>query len=200
MNDRDREQFDDELTAKARELAGDVEPERDLWPGIHAAIHESMQGPAATASVFGASFQRYLAQAAAVMLLVGGSSGLTYLAISGDRDNVSPVAAGIELPLDAVSASFGSQYTLGPDFQDARRNVEGRLETELERLSPEARAEVEANIETIRTAIAEINKALAEEPDNVLLQQLLLSSYQEELAVMRKVNGITNTVMLRDDI
>ena len=196
MTERDHERVDDELMARARGLAHDVQPDRDLWPGVAAAIAES----ARRSGAFTASWQRYLAQAAAVILLVGGSSGLTYLAVSGDSDNVSPVATGTGLPLDAVSASFGSQYTLGPDFQDARRNLEGRLERELERLSPEARAEVEANMQTIRTAINEISGALADEPDNVLLQELLLSSYQEELALMRKVDGITSAVMLRDDI
>ena len=141
-----------------------------------------------------------LAQAAAVILLVGGSSLLTYLAVKDDASKVSPVAATNIQTLDAVSASFGGQYSLGPDFQDARRDLEGRLEQELERLSPEARDDVQASLETIRTAIAAINEALVEEPDNALLQELLMRSYREELAVMRRINGITNAVMYREDI
>ena len=104
------------------------------------------------------------------------------------------------MPLDVSAASFGNQYTLGPDFQDARRDLEGRLERELETvIAGGQRADVEANMQTIRTAINEISTALSEEPDNVLLQELLLSTYQEELALMRKVNGITSAVMLRED-
>ena len=166
-------------------------PERDLWPSIEAGID-------APAPSF-LPWQRYLAQAAAVIVLVGGSSGLTYLAVGGRRKSrVAGRAAGT-MPLDVSAASFGDQYTLGPDFQDARRDLEGRLERELDRLSPAARSDVEANMQTIRTAINEISTALSEEPDNVLLQELLLSTYQEELALMRKVNGITSAVMLRED-
>jgi hypothetical protein len=59
---------------------------------------------------------------------------------------------------------------------------------------------VEKNIKAIRAAIDEINKALADEPDNVLLQELLLSTYREELSVMMKVDRVANAVMLRSDI
>ena len=141
-----------------------------------------------------------LAQAAAVILLVGGSSTLTYLAVRGDSAGVSQISATNVQSLDAVSASFGGQYALGPDFQDARRDLEGTLEQELDRLSPETRAEVEESLKTIRTAIASINEALVEEPDNALLQELLMRSYRDELAVMRRVNGIANAVMYREDI
>jgi hypothetical protein len=36
--------------------------------------------------------------------------------------------------------------------------------------------------------------------DNVLLQELLLNTYGEELTVMRKVDGLANSVMRREDI
>lgn len=191
MKEHDYNEASAKLMREARELPQDILPERDLWPSIEAGID-------APAPSF-LPWQRYLAQAAAVVLLVGGSSGLTYLAVGGDANRVSPVVQSGSMPLDVSAASFGNQYTLGPDFQDARRDLEGRLERELERLSPAARADVEANMQTIRTAINEISTALSEEPDNVLLQELLLSTYQEELALMRKVNGITSAVMLRED-
>ena len=176
----------------AADLRRDVQPSRDLWPGIAAEI----QAPAET----GFQWRSMLAQAAAVVLLIGGSSGLTWLAVKDDSTNVSPVTASNVAPLAAVPASFGDRYSLGPDFIDARRDLEGRLQQELARLSPETRTDVESSLQTIRSAIADINTALAAEPDNPLLQELLLSSYREELAVMQQINGITTTVMRRNDI
>ena len=61
-------------------------------------------------------------------------------------------------------------------------------------------AGVEKNLEIIRTAIAEINAALEQSPDNILLQDLLIDTYQQELAVMRKIGGLTHNVMSRNDI
>ena len=112
-----------------------------------------------------------------------------------------PAADGVpQLVFEPASASFGSQYNLGPDYVDARRVLSGNLSEQLEALSPEAREEVLTNMETIRKAIDDINRALADDPDNVLLQQLLIDTYRDELAVMRKVDVISNAAMYRGDI
>jgi hypothetical protein len=183
---------DDALMRAAAALPREIKPGRDLWPGIELAISGRQQrnrwwsGP--------------LAQAAAVLLLVGGSSGVTYLAIKNDGGSLSPVALEGERVFVPVSGSFGSRYNLGPEFQDARDSLAARLDSEMEKLSPESRAEVQKNLDTIRAAIVEINKALANEPDNVLLQDLLIRTYHDELTLMQKVGGIQNSAMRRTDI
>jgi hypothetical protein len=195
MNGNDDKSFDDELMARAGTLATEVRPERDLWPEIEQAI-------AAPAAPRRAGRGSMWAQAAAVVLLVGGSSGLTYLAMDGRDDPTVPSAlspAG-EFRIEPVSANFGSQYTLGPDFIDARRVLKGSFEEELVNLSPEAREEVLQNLDTIRQAINDINEALSHEPDNVLLQKLLLDTYRSELSLMMQVDGITRNAMYRGDI
>jgi hypothetical protein len=194
MTDKDDSTKNDELMAKAAALATAVSPERDLWPGIEQAISEPVRP---RRSGFGSMW----AQAAAVVLLVGGSSGLTYLAMTGDEDpTVPPMADTIELGFEPVSANFGSQYTLGPDYIDARRILKGSFDENLESLSPEAREEVIRNLATIRQAIDDINKALADQPDSVLLQELLLDSYRNELSLMMQVDGVTRNAMYRGDI
>ncbi|MBT5220508.1 MAG: hypothetical protein HOM16_13660 [Woeseia sp.] len=75
-----------------------------------------------------------------------------------------------------------------------------RLDDELEQMDPETRLNIEDNIRTIQDAIADINRALANEPDNVLLQEMLLDTYRDELSLMRRIDGISNTGMRRDDI
>jgi hypothetical protein len=192
MNDTDDNNFDDLMTAAA-DLATEVKPGRDLWPGIEQAITKPAR-PART------MWNTVWAQAAAVLLLVGGSSGLTYLALTDNGDVMTPVAGAPRLVFESASGSFGSQYNLGPDYLDAQRDLAGRLDDELAHLTPEVRDAVETNIAAIRTAIAEINVALAEDPDNVLLQELLLSTYREELTLMKQVNGIGLSAMRRGDI
>jgi hypothetical protein len=193
MNDIDDKNFDDKLMAAAAGLATEVKPGRDLWPGIEQAISKPAR-PARTA------WNTVWAQAAAVLLLVGGSSGVTYLAVTDSTNVTSPVAGGPTLVFESVSGSFGSQYNLGPAYLDAQRDLAGRLDDELSQLTPEVREAVETNIKAIRSAIADINVALAEDPDNVLLQELLLSTYREELTLMKQVNGINRSAMRRGDI
>jgi hypothetical protein len=194
MNDRDDNAIEAELMAKAARLSTSVTPERDLWPGIEQAITAPPQRERSL-------WNGVWAQAAAIVLLVGGSSGLTYLAMTGDEDPTVPDAAGTpQLTFEPVSGSFGSQYNLGPDYIDARRVVSGNLDEQLEQLSPETRDAVRRNMATIQQAIDDINVALAEDPDNVLLQQLLIDTYLDELALMRQVDGISNAAMYREDI
>jgi len=189
MNENDDNAFDDELMARATQLATDIKPDRDLWPEIAQQISEPRRPR-----------RSGWAQAAAVVLLVGGSSGITYLAVNDSGDPVTTVGGAQTLIFEPVSGSFGSQYNLGPDYQDARRMLAGQLADELENLAPDTRADVVASLESIRRAIRDINKALAEEPDNVLLQDLLLKTYREELTLMNRVDGITRAAMRRGDI
>ncbi len=178
---------DDRLMANAARLRQAIPPERDLWPGIEAAIGQPARR----------RWTPYFAQAAAVLLLVAGSSFVTYTVM--DKETVvveRPVDGGLVLE----QASFGGQYELSNGYKLARTDVETQMQHELEKLSPEARAGVEQNLAVIRDAIAEINAALEQEPGNALLQALLMKTYREELAVMRKVGGLTQDVMSRNDI
>lgn len=185
---------EEKIMALAAEMPREVMPDRDLWPAIAASMDDGHGRQRAAGST------HWLARAAAVVLLVGASSGMTWLMLENNGSTAGPGQGTAELTFQPVSGSIGSQYTLGPDFQDARDSLVGKLDEELLRLPPDTRAEVEQNMQVIRAAIAEINKALAEEPDNALLQELLISTYSEELAIMRKVDVIANAAMHRTDI
>ena len=183
MNEIER---DDKLIAEASKLSTEISPERDLWPGIEQAIRVPQRS----------RWTPRFAQAAAVVLLVGASSMITWMATK-DQARIIEV-----VPADLVfeQASFGGRYALGVGYQEAHRDLQAQLDAELVRLSPDARKEVEENLAMIRGAIGQINKALADEPDNPLLQELLLQTYREELAMMQRVGGLTQHVMSRKDI
>lgn len=183
MNDIER---DNELIAEASKLSTEISPDRDLWPGIETAINEPHRS----------RWTPRFAQAAAVFLLVGASSMVTYLATKDQVQVVEVVPAGLVFE----QASFGGRYALGVGYQEAHRDLEAQLNEELQRLSPAAREVVQQNLAMIRGAIGQINTALAEEPDNQLLQELLLQTYREELAMMQRVGGLTQHVMSRKDI
>jgi len=176
--------FDDRLDQAARQLATGVTPQRDLWPGIEQAIRTPQRRTP------------WYAQAAAVILLVGASSGITYLAVT---NNAGPT---VSVPAELVfeRAAFGGEYHLGPGFQAARNSLRAQLDAELDRLSPEAQQDIQANLDVIHGAIVQINTALEQEPDNARLQQQLLRAYREELALLRRVGGLTRNVMIRNDI
>lgn len=183
------DKIDDKLLVAAKRLKTEIAPERDLWPEIAAAMSE-------TAEPRRSRWTPMLAQAAAVILLVGASSSITYMVVKDQEQPITRVAP--ELLFEQTA--FGNRYNLGPGFQDARNELVAELDVELERLSPESRAEIETNIGLIHTAILDINEALEQEPDNVLLQQQLLNAYREELTLLRRVGGLTRNIMARNDI
>lgn len=178
-------EYEDRIEQAARGLRQEISPERDLWPAINEAISTPQRS----------RWTPMLAQAAAIILLVGGSSGITYMMM---QDDVQPVT---EVTPDLVfqRASFGN-HNLGPGFQDARDALAAELDAELARLSPEARAEVGQNLDVIHTAIVDINAALEQDPGNTMLQQKLLQAYREELSMLRRVSTLTRNVMVRNDI
>ncbi len=177
---------DDELMRAAAQLKKAVRPERDLWQGISEAIAQ----PAPR------RWSPMLAQAAAVVLLVGASSAVTYMTMKESAP--SPVVTTPDMIFE--KASFGNRYNLGPGFQDARNLLVAEFEVELERLSPEARATIETNLTLMHTAINEMNSALEADPENTVLQDRLLRAYREELALLRRMGELTRNLMLRNDI
>lgn len=183
---------DDKLMQDAARLATEIAPKRDLWPEIEASISAPPKR----------NWTPYFAQAAAVVVLVAASSMLTYtLTKEGPIDTPPPVGERPDFNWRTeVVMGGGEPIQFDQSFQIARGNLQTQLDKELGRLSPESRTEVERNLQVIREAVAEINEALEEEPDSVLLQDLLLKTYREELAVMRKVGGLTQSVMSRNDI
>ena len=182
----DKQSFDDKLTEAAARLDTEVSPDRDLWPEVASAIARRSR------SRWNATF----AQAAAVVLIIGASSGLTYLAMNNRTPSATPAVG--TAPLVIEQASFGENYMLGPDYQDARNSLQAQLDVQLERMSPEAKADVLRNLEAIRSVIEEINRALANDPESALLQELLLSTYQQELSLMMKVGGISHAMSRTD--
>lgn len=183
MNDIDR---DDKLIAAASGLATGISPDRDLWPGIEQAITTPKRS----------RWTPMLAQAAAVVLLVGASSGITYLTMKEE-----PVVMQRFSPeLQFERTAFGAEQTLGSVYRSAQGNYQADLNKELEKLSPEVRADIEKNLALIEDAIAEINLALEQNPDSVLLQELLVRSYREQHTLLRRVGALTQHVMVRKDI
>jgi len=179
-------EHDDTLVAAARQLSTEISPERDLWPGIA----EHLEAPQRS------RWAPMLAQAAAVLVLIAASSGITWYAVQEDPILVTEIRP----ELTVQQAAFGSRYTLGPEFFDARDSLEQGFDQALGRLSPEQREDVEASLMVIRKVIADINVELNKDPTNVYLQEILMKSYREELGLMQRVGGLTRNVMRRNDI
>jgi hypothetical protein len=179
---------DTALDFALRDLPADVEPGRDLWTEIAARIEAEGRAPARRPA--------WPMQAAAAVLLVAASSLLTATWL-GRREAVAPVASAptpvvAESPVRGVPAAFGPSGTLDAEYVAARKQLSTMLEARIASMPESARTKLELNLGELRRAADQINEALAQQPGDALLEELLLKTYQDELAVLANVNQLAS--------
>jgi len=166
-------------------LSLDVPPGRDLWPTIAAQLE-----PASTERSRAPARRTWPGQAAAAIVLVVASSLIT-AALDRRHEGPQVVQAPVSGDLQVVPAAFGPTHTLSPGYQAAHRQLTAMLQQRIGRMPPAARQKLELNLAELRQAASEINAALAEQPGDPLLEELLLNTYQEELSVLAAANQLT---------
>jgi hypothetical protein len=190
-------ELDAQLEARLRELPSDVEPGRDLWPGIAARLEQQVAAPPQRVTRRPA----WAWQAAAALVLVAGSSLLTASLL----DRSPPAGQSASQPSRAapdraqggasvLPAAFGPTGRLDSEYLVAREQLTRMLEERIAVMPPSARAKLEFNLGEMRRAADEINAALAAQPGDPLLEELLLKTYQDELAVLSNVNQLTDSL------
>jgi hypothetical protein len=165
------------LDAVLARLPKAIEPSRDLWPAIEAGLESRTARPR----------QNWGWLAAAGVLVAVGSSLITATLLREGRPDPAQLAAAVE-GTPVVPAAFGPVGRMGPGYLATRRVLLRELEARIDRLPPEAQKALERNLAELHRASAEINAALALKPGDPLLEELLLNTYQDELAVLASVN------------
>ena len=184
------------LDAGLGKLPLEVAPGRDLWPDIAARIEERAPPVAATSRR-----SAWLWQVAAAVVLVAGSSLLTASLLDRNvlvqQSAVPAVQANAHAASDAavvMPAAFGPAGQLDPEYVAARRQLTQVLDQRVAALPTSARAKLEFNLGEMRRAADEINAALAEQPGDPLLEELLLKTYQDELAMLSNISQLTSSL------
>jgi hypothetical protein len=185
MNESDK----DPLLEALGRLPKDVQPPRDLWSDIAQEIASSTPKP-----------RRSVTRWAAAFAGIAFAAALSYYALRPTTPTLqSPSQTAHEQP--AVTPSwFNAEITpvaLGPEYQQARLTLATDLFRHIQRLSPEERAKVELGLKQIDEGLRSIGEALQAHPDSILLQQLVLSAYQQELQFMQDVSTTTNAALGR---
>jgi len=179
---------DERLDRALRSLPPGVEPQRDLWPDIAARLDRTEQGFARTAPR-----RAWRWQVAAAVVLVAASSLLTATLVS--RGKAVPLAQALVTGpgVRMMPAVFGPAHVPSPEYEAARRQLSKMLQQRMARMPPSARQKLEANLAEMQRAAAGINAALDQQPGDPLLEELLLNTYHDELAMLAVVNQLTST-------
>jgi hypothetical protein len=87
--------------------------------------------------------------------------------------------------------ALGGRAALGEGFLQVREELSTDFASKLEELDPATRDVVEANLKVIHGALSRIEGALAGNPDDAVLQDLLMSTYRQELDYMGRVGRMS---------
>ena len=160
------------------ELKQDVPPARDLWPAISAAIEADKAAVAAPPVRRRAAWMPAAGMAAAVALVtLGVFIGRAIAPPTGTQVAGNPpaqVAAGQPLLIDAK-------------YQQQRDALFAEVQAKLATMPAVERDKVKASLDTLQQSIKDIEAALGSDPANALLQELLVSSCQEEMRALTVV-------------
>jgi hypothetical protein len=173
MNDPIRKSLDERLA----DLPLDVQPARNLWPGIAARLQRSPRRA-----------RRLLFPAAAGLAGACAASALTWAVLHGPP--ASPA-----MQMDRRAPIFGELRN--PGYVAARDSLEINFRERLALLDPVTRAHIEASLAVIRQAHEDIRKALASDPASPVLEQLWQSTWHDELDLYDQVVRATQPTMTR---
>jgi putative zinc finger protein len=160
-------------------LPRSVPPAGDLWPAIHARLTPRGRGRVAVPGWW---------LAAAAVLLIAVSSGVTALVLRrtepGSTPSAGPPVRLSTLPPDRLAA-IEAQYSA------ASADLAGVLGKARARLAPETVATIERNLATIDSALAESRRALARDPANAVLEQLVVAAWRQKLDFLRRATALS---------
>jgi hypothetical protein len=146
------------LVGEARSLPRSILPERDLWTGIEARL-----APVAPPVTRRRWYQPLVLLAAALFLLIAGAT----LATLYQRQTTS-------------------QFALEQQrYAQATADLARKLADDPAHLSASTRAVVERNLVIVDQAIQEAEAALASDPGNAELEQMVLARYAQRLALLK---------------
>jgi hypothetical protein len=188
------------LKAQLASLPRDIAPPAHVLAGVHARIAEApmttatpmtaaagasaqaISAPAGTAAAATWRVRPRLLAAAAVMLIAV-SSAITVLLLRPSPDGSVPA-----ITRDAVAPGatrLVRSSALEDTYEDAIAELERAFERQQDMLAPDTRRVLEHNLAIIDRALAESRAALAADPANAALADVIRSGYERKLDVLR---------------
>ena len=176
------------ISSRAAALPKSIEPPDDAWLGIRAAIERDKVAVASRYDT--ASRRRPYAIAAAVLLAAAISSLGTALYLNARNDDQTRVAA--EGSVVGVNAATLAAFTV--EENTYLRNVavlQDMLDQQEGSLAPETVAQLKSSLRTIDEAILEARNALARDPANKTLIEMLSGNYRQKVDLLRRTTEMT---------
>ena len=181
------------ILARAAELPKSIDPPADAWLNIQSAISrdESAVKGDSTFSRSRVWQRRYVLAAAAILIAVLSSAG-TALYLNGHylgaRNSGTAANSSSGEAMPAALAAFTIEEN---NYLRTASMLQDLLDQQEASLAPETVAQLKASLRTIDEAILEARNALARDPANKLLVQMLSASYRQKVDLLRRTTELT---------
>lgn len=182
-DDIDQEKLRD-LLARTAQLSREIEPPTGAWT----AIRHGIESPQNTRAAY---WQRPAFLLAAGLLLVASSSLVTALAIGGRSG--STVASREETTIGSLTAhneggprSLAEFTAMENNYISSANRLSAMIESGQVELTPQTIAKLRESVRVIDAAILEARRALAEDPANRQLMEMLSTSYSQKVDLLER--------------
>ena len=183
------------LTVRARQLPKEIEPPADAWAAIEAEIRKPLTNAVASIPRRETSvWQKPAFLAAAAVFLVAASSLITALALGRLERSQQRIAAVPAVPVPvartresgSAPSSLAEFAAVETDYISTANELSLVLETEKTTLSPETVAKLRKSLGIIDEAIIEARRALAADPADRALIEMLNTYANQKLDLLRR--------------
>jgi hypothetical protein len=167
------------LVGAARALPDEIEPPAGAWDDLRERI---------APRPITLSARHWSLLAAAAVILIALSSGVTALLLRRQAMVVRPPA-----PLGVANAAFilpPVARSIDADYAGAIHELSETLAERRTQLDPATVAKVEASLRVIDLAIDEARRALAADPADPTLLDLLAGNYERKVELLRRANAL----------
>jgi anti-sigma factor RsiW len=181
------------ILARAAELPKSIDPPADAWSNIRSAISRDESAVRADTSVSRSRIwqRRYVLAAAAILVAVLSSAG-TALYMNGHYSGArSSGAAASNSSAEATPAALAAFAIEENNYLRTASMLQDLLDQQEASLAPETVAQLKASLRTIDEAILEARNALARDPANKLLVQMLSANYRQKVDLLRRTTELT---------
>jgi hypothetical protein len=187
----DRERTLLELT---RALPREVAPPARVWKAVQAEATSAARAAPGRARAPLRFWQRPALLAAAALLLVAGSSAVTASFVLRANRGAGASIQGQAGTGAASSPSLFAEFAAREnDYLHQVNTLVAVVEDEANGLSPETIATIRANLLVIDAAILEVRRALADDPANRRLVEILASTYEKKVDLLRRTGAMARS-------
>jgi hypothetical protein len=192
------------MLSVASTAAPSIDPGADLWPGIREVIESGKDsvlpvpnyapGHSGTVPARQKIWTRAVFLTAAAVILVALSSGITAIVLRRSDSNSQIVKENKPAELGAPQMLPAVFLAAEADYDRTIKELRTGVDAQRANLSPETVRTIDRSLAVVDSAIAEARAALVADPNNRTLVDLLASSYQRKLDLLRRTSELSSKI------